>query len=576
MVRDVRWAMEVEDRTLWRHRLFCLAYIIGYPAFSIYGYLNGDEGFLITLYLRLICSLILTVLFIFHLRREIDGRRVSFVSDIIVIVFHSIFMALSDQESYTLMNAEMTMSVIFVIAATRWSLNQSIIITASVLILYPIALLIKSEDALFYFLRDGGVFQILANILFPFVVSIRIRADYNDFLIRNGLVQENEVLKKKYLDVIQDTRDKAEFLSLMSHEIRTALNGVIGSVYFLQQKVSHNDSNKGLVDTLQFSSEQLMAIVNDILDYGKIDSNQVKLNSQPFDFRQLMCNIKSTLEHKVSDKVELIFTIDERLPDIVIGDPFRLSQIITNLLNNAIRFTSIGFVRLSAVMIKSEEDGVNIHFEISDSGEGIPFEDQDKVFLLYHQSNAASDKGTGGTGLGLAITQQLLELFDSKIYLESALGKGSTFSFDIYFTLSELAVVSAKKRSIDSESNLAGKRILVVEDNKINLMITTLLLNQKNIEYDTAINGIEAIAKFRKGKYDVILMDLQMPKMGGLEATEKIRMLDGNVCIIALSAAAFKEEQEFALSHGFSDYLVKPFFPEDLYRKMSRGVNMST
>lgn len=360
------------------------------------------------------------------------------------------------------------------------------------------------------------------------------------------------------------TQAKSDFLSMMSHEIRTPLNGIVGIIHLMRQEDLRTSFQRELVETLKFSSDHLMSVVNDVLDFNKINSNHVRLSEEPFDIFVLFKNLEKTFIPRVQEKkLDLVFEIDPALPAQLSGDQVRLNQIITNLIHNAIKFTEKGFVKLVVREQKRDNNLVSIYFEVSDSGVGIVLEDQASIFEIFTQSNIQANRNNRGTGLGLAITKELLRLFGSEINLKSEPLKGSLFSFSIDFSYSEEPL--EEKKTAGVKVALPEARVLVVDDNAINLLLATNLLKKVGLQYDTAKNGDEAIKKFKETHYDLLLMDLRMPVMNGFEATRIIREIGSQVPIIALTASAFTDERENALSNGFSAYLVKPFLPEEFY-----------
>jgi len=351
---------------------------------------------------------------------------------------------------------------------------------------------------------------------------------------------------------------------MMSHEIRTPLNGIVGMIHLMLQEDLRTNFQQELVETMKFSSDHLMAVVNDVLDFNKINSNHVKLAQEAFDLSLLLKNLEKTFVPRVREKkLDLIFAIDSALPPQFTGDRVRLNQIITNLIHNAVKFTEKGFVKLIVKEQKRDENRISLYFEISDSGVGIPMEEQPTIFEIFTQSNTESNQSNRGTGLGLAITKELLRLFGTEIKLESVPGKGSAFSFSIELSYSDEPLV--KERPVGIKVALPEARILVVDDNGINLLLATNLLKKVGLQYDTAENGSDALEKFNRIHYDLILMDLRMPVMNGFEATRAVRDQGSQIPIIALTASAFTDEREKALSSGFSAYLVKPFLPQEFF-----------
>jgi len=309
-----------------------------------------------------------------------------------------------------------------------------------------------------------------------------------------------------------------------------------------------------------------MAVVNDILDFNKINSNHVKLHPVAFELDELFKNLYNSFLPRAREKaLQLTFELSPYLPQLH-GDQVRLSQVITNLIHNAIKFTDSGFVRFSAKEIERKEDRIKLEFIVSDSGIGISTEQQDNVFEIFTQVRSLVKRQDGGTGLGLAISRELVRLFGGELSLKSELGEGSTFSFQIAFPFSNVVKAPAKPEKIATPSFSSETKVLVVDDNATNLIFATSLLKRKGIPYDLASDGKQAVEKYFSERYDLIFMDLRMPVMDGFEATRLIRERDPQIPIVALTASAFEDERERALANGFSDYLVKPFLPPDFYK----------
>ena len=367
---------------------------------------------------------------------------------------------------------------------------------------------------------------------------------------------------------------KGLFLSTMSHEIRTPMNAVIGIANLLLNENPTQEQLESL-QTLKFSAESLMYLINDILDFSKIDAGKIELESTEFNLSQLLVNIKQSFISKVEEKgLKFHLQIDSELPQILIGDPIRVAQIITNLISNAIKFTEIGNIYLEVKVKENTSESTIINFCISDTGIGIQ---PDKIpFIFEHFIQASSDttRKYGGTGLGLAITKKLIELFDSQISVESIVGVGSKFFFDLRFIKSDqINLIIEPKKQLKIEP-LTGIKILLVEDNDINIFVVVRFLKNWDIVYDVAKNGAIAIDMHHKNRYDLILMDLQMPVMDGYEATIAIRLKDKKTPIIALTANAFSDIKQKVLEVGMNDYITKPFDPDDLYKKIKACQNL--
>ena len=368
------------------------------------------------------------------------------------------------------------------------------------------------------------------------------------------------------------TQAKSEFLSMMSHEIRTPLNAIIGLTYLMQ----HEDISDTMAENLkilQFSTDNLHVLINDILDFSKIEAGKVELEKIYFDFKQLISNIKKANQVKAEEKGNKIrLMIDDDVPNIVLGDSLRLGQIISNLVSNAVKFTRNGSISVELSCQRKIENRVILDISVIDTGIGISLDKQDMIFDKFTQANVETTRQFGGSGLGLVITKKLLELHGSEIHLESEPGKGSKF----YFTIELEIGLEVKNKALERWSDLSfgntlkGVRVLLVEDYPINIKVASKFLERWQLEIDVAENGLLATKKFEKGKYDVVLMDIQMPIMDGYTAAEKIREKDADVPIIALTGSATFTNQDRAFSAGMNDYITKPFNPKELFQKIAK------
>lgn len=365
---------------------------------------------------------------------------------------------------------------------------------------------------------------------------------------------------------------KSEFLSIMSHEIRTPMNAVIGTTNLLLCEDPKPDQLEYL-NTLKFSGENLLAIINDILDYNKIEAGKLELNKIPFNIHHLTQKIKKSFYAKATEKeldIELI--IDDNIPAQLIGDQVRLGQVLNNLVSNAIKFTHYGkvIIRLDQQQITSKT--VQIKFIVTDTGIGIAPENIHIIFDPFEQETQ-SDTNYGGTGLGLAITKRLIEPHKSTISVTSKPGHGTEFTFSIIFEIAPLEEKKDDTASIlppNSTPDLLGMRVLIVDDNKMNIMIASKFLKKWQATPDEAISGLEAIELTKQNNYDLIIMDLQMPGMDGFEATRIIKRSNPQIPILALTADAMPETHSKAFAAGMCDYLTKPFVPNVLFEKVAR------
>jgi PAS domain S-box-containing protein len=379
---------------------------------------------------------------------------------------------------------------------------------------------------------------------------------------------ENELIKTREEAVIL-SKAKETFLSIMSHEIRTPLNAVIGMTHIL---IDDNPTQSQLenLKILLFSAQNLLMLINDILDFTKIETGNMFLEKANVNLKNLVSQTLNSLQFKTAEKsVVLKSQVDHRIPSQIRGDNTRLYQILVNLLGNSIKFTEKGEINLKLDLVSESEKSVIIRFEITDSGIGIPDDKINYIFDTYTQASTDTTRKYGGTGLGLAITKRLIELHNSSISVESKLGKGSVFSFVIEFERSQQLFIPLE---IKPQRINLGSFILVVDDNEINRLLVDKMLAKWGISVDFAENGEIALQKVQKNIYDLVLMDLHMPVMGGIDSTIAIRKLDGDyythLPIIALTASILTHEMDKIYECGMNDYILKPFIPDNLYRKI--------
>lgn len=558
------WEKEFEEKALWGNRIYCFTFLVCYPLTSVVYYLNGNPHYKAIFLTQVTCSCLVALLIFVHFRAKISSQDASFFSRLLLVIFHAFILARFETLYYYDLSINLTLQLIFSIWVLRWKVNYALISSAATILFFSLALYLHGTHVLIRFLKEGGFFYFLGQSVFPLVLQMRYNKQYREFIYFHSLQRQNKELEKQNKLVREAMQAKSDFLSTMSHEIRTPLNGIVGIVHLMLQEDLRTDFQRELVGTLKFSSDHLMAVVNDVLDFNKINSNHVKLAKEPFNLSSFLRNLEKTFIPRAHEKkLELICEIDPALPAHLTGDQVRLNQIITNLIHNAIKFTEKGFVKLAVKELKRDESQISLQFEISDSGVGIPVEDQSSIFEIFVQSSMEASRGNRGTGLGLAITKELLRLFGSEIKLESEQGLGSRFSFCIEFAYSDQR--PAEDKPVGVKITLPEARILVVDDNAVNLMFVTNLLKKVGLQSDKAKNGCEAVEKFNNEHYDLILMDLKMPVMDGFEATQIIRAQGSQIPVVALTASAFTDERDKALANGFSQYLVKPFLPKELY-----------
>lgn len=381
-----------------------------------------------------------------------------------------------------------------------------------------------------------------------------------DYLAGKELLEAKEAAE-------QASIAKSQFLSVMSHEIRTPMNAVIGSTHLLWEDNPREDQ-VDVLQTLHYSAENLLYLINDILDFSKIEAGGVELENVSFHLPQRISNIINTFSFQAKEKnIDLRAEILEPLPEWVKGDPTRLGQIITNLVGNALKFTEAGEVVVRVRRYKQEKNIHSIKIEVSDTGIGIPQDKLAHIFDQFTQAESNTTRKYGGTGLGLAISKKLLELMGSEIKVMSQLGKGTTFYFNIPLEVGEKVIEAPKEQNKQIRSPKALK-ILLAEDNLINIKIACKFLDKWGFTTTVVENGLDAVEKVTTEAFDLILMDLQMPKMGGIEATKEIRAKGYSVPIIALSAEVSDHIRERVIVAGMNDYSSKPFVPNDLKKKI--------
>lgn len=363
---------------------------------------------------------------------------------------------------------------------------------------------------------------------------------------------------------------KSNFLSVMSHEIRTPLNAIIGSIHILKEE-EHLKEQEKYINSLDISADNLLNLVNDILDFSKIEEGKINFVEQNINIKELTQNIKQSNYFKANEgqnKIKVM--LDDTIPDFIIGDETRLSQILNNLVSNAIKFTKKGLITMSVQVKDIGPQKTELEFSVSDTGIGIEKKKLDTIFERFTQADSAITRQYGGSGLGLTIVKKLLQLQGSDIQVESEPGKGSRFFFNLSFKNSRKQ--KDEKISDQETKELNGTKILLVEDGPFNVMIAKKILENWNAVVEVAENGQIAVDKCSLGEYDIILMDLQMPVMDGISATKIIRAFKPHVPIIALTASASIEVQQDVMNSGMDDYISKPFNPESLYRTISKHV----
>jgi signal transduction histidine kinase len=409
------------------------------------------------------------------------------------------------------------------------------------------------------------------------ILSLLSLSLYKNNIIRS---ESNNLLKEKNneLQIAKENAEKAtkarsEFLSTVSHELRTPLNAINGITHLLLEE-NPKESQLNYLNSLQFSGNYLLTFINDILEINRIESENIPIEKINCNIRNQLFNIQTSFKEIAQENNNtLSLEIDSAIPENIICDPTKLSQIFINLVNNSLKFTKNGNVKLIAKLDSIEDNKVKILYKISDNGIGIPDDKQAEIFDSFSQGSIEINRKYGGTGLGLAIVKKLIDLLGGKIELNSKVGLGTTFYFTLPFEVGENEIIKQKEEIVETV-DVQNKKILLVEDNKINQMITKRMLENRGMSCKILDNGEDCITilKQNKEQFDLVLMDVHLPGINGTIATQHIREFNSQIPIIALTAISLNENREMLLSYGMTDVLTKPFEPEKFYKIIAENL----
>ncbi|WP_282030702.1 ATP-binding protein [Winogradskyella eximia] len=417
-----------------------------------------------------------------------------------------------------------------------------------------------------------ALITILSLLTLSLYKNNNIRLNTNTMLHKKN---DELIVAKEKAELASKT--KANFLSTVTHELRTPLYAVTGLTNMLLDEDPKEHQIPHL-KSLKFSGDYLLTFINDILQINKIEANKVELDPENFNLKNKLENVISALSNSAKDQDTTIhFNYENGLPETFIGDQLKISQILINLLGNAIKFTKDGDIWVRAYKIDQKDNMYKLRFEIEDNGIGITKEKQDHMFESFSQGSVQINRKYGGTGLGLSIVKGLIQILKGKIYLKSELGKGTTFFFEIPLEYDKEAdkpqVEEVKKVNKMENLDLSNVKILIVEDNKINQMITKKILNKMDLYCDVVDNGEAAVEKVKEVAYDVVLMDIHMPGISGLEATKIIRTFDKELTIFALTAVTLEDKMHEFGEAGFDDIISKPFKQDDFEDKLHAALS---
>ncbi|HIJ23604.1 MAG: response regulator [Gammaproteobacteria bacterium] len=429
--------------------------------------------------------------------------------------------------------------------------------------------------------KDGRMIPVEFNTA-PLIDEGVIKGSVAVFMDITSRLEMEAELKESVIEADEANRSKSDFLANMSHEIRTPMNAIIG-VGYLALKAGLNEQQQSYVKKMHNAALSLLSIINDILDFSKVEAGKIELENIPFRLSKILNNLNHLFLEKMEERgVQLLFIVKREVPDQLVGDPGRVSQVLVNLINNAIKFTEQGVITVAVTLQNEVQSTVaNLKFTVEDQGVGMTDSQQQRLFQPFTQADSSTSRKYGGTGLGLAISRQLVELMGGEITVDSQLGRGSCFSFSLPLKVTQQSLETVKTTNTDDtvRQQLSGVRVLLVEDNDVNQMVAIEMLQMAGVEVELAENGEVALQRLydqneKQLLFDIVLMDIQMPEMDGYEATRRIRADERfrDLPVVAVTANALIQDQMDAKDAGMDDHIAKPFDPDILYRTIDKWV----